>query len=625
MAFYLSPGVYTREIDLSTTIPAVSTNISVLVIRDAWKGTEKEKLLVGNDDQLVSLLGNPTNKSFIDIMTGAGFLKYGNMLYTTVVRPDDATFAAVKIKDGYEDTGGSFASNFTYDASGSVSDGDEVYDYTDLDITDLKEFPDAVADEIDTPLWIISNWRGESANKIRVLVFNRDLFNAIKYHTEYDPDESEDPHSFETPTTITLTDNAKTAAGNLYEDDINAFYAIRNLSVNLEDAYQFGIVVEAQDQGSENWLQKEIFVVSTKEDEKNDENELIFVNEYVNEQSKYIKVALNPSLYNEEATFGTTNYVELEGGYDGEWGRDAGVDSAEAENAAVIEAYMLYADPEEMDVNLFIDGNKGLEVKRKLIEICQTIRKDCMAILDVNRTDVINNTGNEATDLVQWRKITFNPNTSYACTYANWLEVFDKWNKRYRWIPSSGHMAGLFANTDNVSDAWWAPAGLNRAILTGVRRLAWNPNLGERDLLYQSGLNPICSFSGQGKVVWGQKTLLDKSSAFNRINVRRLFLVLSKSISKASKYFIFEQNDEITWMLMTNMIEPFLRDVKGRRGIYEYKVVIDETNNTAERIDRNELWGDIYIQPTRSAEFIQLSFIATKTGANFEELIGVSG
>jgi phage tail sheath protein FI len=625
MAFYLSPGVYTREIDLSTTIPAVSTNISVLVIRNAWKGTEFEKFLVSNDDQLVSLVGFPTNKSFIDIMTGAGFLKYGSMLYASIVRPDDATFAGIKIQNGYEDAGASFINNFTYNVTGSVNDGDEVYGYTNLGITDLKEFPAAVESDIDTPLWIISNWRGESANNIRVLVFNKDLFNAIKYHKSFDPEESENPHEFETPSTITLTQDAMAAAGNLYEDNSNAFYTIRNLSINLENAYQFGIVVEALDQGSTNWVQKEIFIVSTREDEKNDENELIFVNDHVNEQSQYIKVALNPDNINEEATFGTTNYVELEGGYDGEWGRHTGTDASDAEDAAVITAYEMYSDPEEIDVNLFIDGNKGLEVKRKLIEICQTIRKDCMAVLDVNRADVINNTGNEATALVRWRKITFNPNTSYSCCYGNWLEVFDKWNKRYRWIPASGHMAGLFANTDNVADAWWAPAGLNRAIITGVRRLAWNPNQGERDLLYQNGINPVCSFAGQGKVVWGQKTLLDKSSAFNRINVRRLFLVLSKAISKASKYFIFEQNDEITWMLMTNMIEPFLRDVKGRRGIYDFWVVINETNNTPERIDRNELWGDIYIQPTRSAEFIQLSFIATKTGANFEELIGVSG
>ena len=182
-------------------------------------------------------------------------------------------------------------------------------------------------------------------------------------------------------------------------------------------------------------------------------------------------------------------------------------------------------------------------------------------------------------------------------------------------------MAGLYAHTDDVADAWWAPAGLNRAILTGVRRLAFNPTEGNRDAMYVAGINPIVSFSGQGKVVWGQKTLLDKQSAFNRVNVRRLFLVLEKAIAKSAKYFLFEQNDEVTWMLLTNMIEPFLRDVQGRRGIYDFRVEINERTNTPERIDRNELWGNLWIQPTRAVEFIRLNFIATKTGASFDELI----
>jgi len=166
---------------------------------------------------------------------------------------------------------------------------------------------------------------------------------------------------------------------------------------------------------------------------------------------------------------------------------------------------------------------------------------------------------------------------------------------------------------------------LNRAILTSVRRLAWNPDLGKRDILYKNGINPIVSFAGQGKVVWGQKTMLDKSSAFNRINVRRLFIVLEKAISTASKYFLFEPNDTATRESMVAMINPFLRDVKGRRGIYDFKVVCDETNNSPERIDRNEMWVSLYIKPTKTAEFIVLNFIAMKTGASFSEAATVMG
>jgi phage tail sheath protein FI len=202
--------------------------------------------------------------------------------------------------------------------------------------------------------------------------------------------------------------------------------------------------------------------------------------------------------------------------------------------------------------------------------------------------------------------------------------MFDKWSSKYRWVPPAGHMAGILANTDDVSDPWFAPAGLNRAVITNIRRLAWSPTIGERDILYKNGINPIVAFAGQGKVVWGQKTMLDKSSAFNRINVRRLFIVMEKAISTSAKYFLFEPNDEFTRLSIVNMIEPFLRDVKGRRGVYDFMVVCDERNNTPERIDRQELWVDIYVKPTRAAEFIVLNFIATKTGASFTELIGLA-
>ena len=259
-----------------------------------------------------------------------------------------------------------------------------------------------------------------------------------------------------------------------------------------------------------------------------------------------------------------------------------------------------------------------------MIALCEE-RFDCLTVLDVPRTLVVNNKGSETTDLRDWRNSTFNENTSYAAVYGNWIEVYDKFNQKYRWIPVAGYVAGVYAKTDDVADAWWAPAGLNRAILTGVRRLAWNPKQGNRDILYSNGINPIVSFAGEGKVIWGQKTMLAKESAFNRVNVRRLFLVLEKAISTAAKYFLFEPNDPATRNQLRSMIEPFLRDVQSRRGIFDFKVVCDETNNTPERIDRNELWCNIFIKPTRTAEFIVLNFVATKTGASFDEAASAVG
>ncbi len=183
-------------------------------------------------------------------------------------------------------------------------------------------------------------------------------------------------------------------------------------------------------------------------------------------------------------------------------------------------------------------------------------------------------------------------------------------------------MAGLSANADSVADAWFSPAGMTRGNVRNVTKLAFNPTQANRDDLYKQGVNPIVAFPGQGTMLWGDKTLQTKASAFDRINVRRLFITLEKAISKASKAQLFEFNDEFTRAQFRNMVEPFLRDIKGRRGVTDFKVVCDETNNTGDIIDTNRFVADIYIKPARSINFITLNFIATRTGVEFSEIAG---
>ena len=199
---------------------------------------------------------------------------------------------------------------------------------------------------------------------------------------------------------------------------------------------------------------------------------------------------------------------------------------------------------------------------------------------------------------------------------------YDRYNDAYRWVPLNGDMAGLAARTDYTNDAWWSPAGFNRGQIKNVVKLAINPTKTDRDTLYKNGVNPIVSFPGQGTVLYGDKTLQVKPSAFDRINVRRLFIVLEKAIATAAKYQLFEFNDAFTRAQFKNIVEPFLRDVKGRRGVTDFKVVCDESNNTAAVIDSNEFVGDIYIKPTRSINFITLNFIATRTGVDFTTVGG---
>lgn len=640
MSFQLSPGVSWTEIDASTTIPAVATSIAVNVLRNSYKGPEFEQYFVSNVDQLISAFGKPTDSSYMDILACEGYLKYGKNLYCTRVMPDDATFAGVKVVTGYS-TPTEVLPNFTFEVDGTVpgTEPDGPYTYTSLGTTDISLIPENVDTLMGTgeALWLMAKSRGEWGNNIRVIVFDGEVYNAIRYFDLVEKD-------VDVPYGLTISAAATAQALSMYNAylanpdfgtvgyaDNLGFNSIRELDTPMTSEKQFVILVQAKDQGSNLWEDVEVFTCSSDETEIDDNGQPLFVETVVGEQSNYIIATLNPAYKTttdiDAPPIGVNmdKFAAFTGGKNGVWGRHANALAAVGENAACIRAYNLYSNPEEIDVNLFIDSGKNVDVKNHLIQLCEVTRNDCFTILDVPRALVLNNKGSEALDMVKWRNgqsgSVFNPNTSYAALYGNWIEIFDIYTKKYRWLPSSGHMAGLYAHTDKVADAWWAPAGLNRAILTGVRRLAFNPTEGERDIMYIAGINPIVSFAGQGKVVWGQKTLLDKQSSFNRVNVRRLFLVLEKSIAKSSKYFLFEQHDEITWMLMTAMIEPFLRDVKGRRGIYDYKVEINDRTNTPERIDRNELWGNIWIKATRSVEWIRLQFISTKTGASFDELI----
>ena len=202
------------------------------------------------------------------------------------------------------------------------------------------------------------------------------------------------------------------------------------------------------------------------------------------------------------------------------------------------------------------------------------------------------------------------------------IYTYNKYADKYIWIPACGHVAGLCANTDDVAEPWFSPAGYNRGQLLGITKLAYNPKQAERDELYKARINPIVSFPGQGTILFGDKTAQAKPSAFDRINVRRLFIVLEKAIATAAKYQLFELNDQFTRAMFRNMTEPFLRDIKGRRGVTDFLVVCDETNNTGEVIDNNRFVADIYIKPARSINFITLNFIATRTGVEFSEIVG---
>lgn len=303
-----------------------------------------------------------------------------------------------------------------------------------------------------------------------------------------------------------------------------------------------------------------------------------------------------------------------------------GDDEVEIPLGRLASAYDKFINAAEVDVSLVLTGKSkggtnGEQLANYLIDNIAEVRKDCVVFVSPDRADVVTNAGkDEAADIVTFRNGL--RSTSYAVLDSGYKYMYDKYNDVYRYIPLNGDTAGLCVRTDTTRDPWFSPAGFNRGQIKNVVKLAYNPDKADRDVLYKSGINPVVTFPGQGTVLYGDKTLLAKPSAFDRINVRRLFIVLEKAIATASQFTLFEFNDEFTRAQFKNLVEPFLRDVQGRRGIYDFKVVCDETNNTGEVIDRNEFIGDIYIKPARSINFIQLNFVAVRTGVEFSEVVG---
>ena len=293
-------------------------------------------------------------------------------------------------------------------------------------------------------------------------------------------------------------------------------------------------------------------------------------------------------------------------------------------------AYDNFEDTESVDVNLILGGKGGgagdsastQDTHVTMLHALVETRRDCVAFASPHRSATVGVSSSiTATDNVV-DAFDLCPSSSYMVFDSSYKQMYDKYNDVFRFVPMNGDTAGLCAFTDQVADAWFSPGGFNRGNVRGAIKLSYNPKKSERDQLYRARINPIVDFPGQGVVLFGDKTALAKPSAFDRINVRRLFLVLEKSISIAAKFSLFEFNDEFTRAQFRNLIEPFLRDVQGRRGIFDFRVVCDDTNNTGEVIDRNEFIGDIYIKPARSINFITLNFIAVRTGVEFSEVVG---
>lgn len=559
MAFQVSPGVNVSEIDLTTVVPTVATTTGATVGQFQW-GPALQRRLITDETQLVSVFGKPDSNSAVSFFSAANFLSYGNNLQ--VVRA---------------------ANTNSYNATSNTLN---LLTINNENVYDTSYITDS------TTVSFVARYPGSLGNTLKVAVLSANdtlAFSSWAYKSLF--------------ATAPNTSSYVASVGGTNDQ-------IHIAVVDEDGLFSNGVkdtVLEIFP-----YLSKAVNAVS-------DDGASTYYRNVIRQQSRYV-YALGPvgtgSNWGSDANTqftGITNTALANG-----ISMSAGV-TATVTTTDLTTAVGLFNNKEEVDVSLLVSGDTTTTVQQTWIDLAST-RKDCIAFVSPPSTVVTSATPD--TVVTTWASSTLNRATSYAVADSGWKYQFDKYNNIYRWIPLNGDIAGLCVRTDLNNDPWFSPAGFNRGQIKNIVKLAWNPTQAQRDSLYGSGVNPVVSFPGQGTILYGDKTLLRQPSAFDRINVRRLFIVLEKSISNAARFSLFELNDEFTRAQFVALVEPFLRDVKGRRGITDYRVVCDSTNNTAQVVDSNKFVGDIYIKPTRSINYIQLNFVAVRSGVNFTEIAG---
>ena len=654
MAFQLSPGVLVKETDLTNIIPAVATSIGGMVIVSE-KGPIDEITQISSEKELVDVFGKPDGNTFEYFFTAANFLQYANTL--KVVRANtgnknacvSGTAVQIKSTTHYQDnyasgqanvglwaarTAGTHGNNlqvsmctnanaYSSTATSLVNNGSgiavgatvvAVDTGSEFVVGDLIEFGDASGVFNAAP----------SGEFYEITAINTNNL-TIKRNTP----------GGGTGLKQAVVDNAVIKRYWKYFDQFNsAPGTTTDVSNNGGSNDELHIVVVDEDggiSGAAGTILETFEGLSQASDAKTTSGATNFYADVIYNNSDFIywmdhdTTLANAGNAKQGQTFdnaGSSATALFTSSL------SSGTDDNAPTNGELALAYDLFKDGETVDVNLLLTGPSqtgtdvtGVTKATAVIDVAES-RKDVVAFISPARADVVSiQEPIEQTAKVKEFADALS-SSSYAVLDSGYKYMYDKYNDVYRFVPLNGDIAGLCARTDNVADAWFSPAGLNRGQIRGSVKLAYSPNKSQRDTLYRSRINPVATFPGQGTVLFGDKTMLSKPSAFDRINVRRLFIVLEKAISTASKFQLFEFNDEFTRAQFRNSVEPFLRDVQGRRGLTDFLVVCDDTNNTGEVIDRNEFRADIFIKPNRSINFITLNFVATRTGVSFSEVAG---
>ena len=617
MPFQVSPGVNVTEIDLSTVVPAVSTTEGVIV-GTFTQGQVEQTTLITSEEDLVARFGKPNSNNYETFFTASNFLSYGNKLYVTRVTAADAVTASasgnttILIETRTESEALSGQGEFVAQSAGTWGNNLKIsvcFDSADFsEAITLTTGISTGATTVQAANSFLTSTNLAAGDILRV--GNTSIgFQDLSVSSAVVESGNTDYALITFAPAYRLSDTSPTAATRKWAHYLNVDAA--------PGAANSHIVVVDEDggiSGTANTILEVFADVSRTDGDLDDQGNSIFYKDVINERSNYIWTTAA------SLTDGA-NYISFTNGSEGTNGTESTI--ALSRLARGID---LYQNAEEIDISLVLAGKANTVIANYLIDNIAEVRKDCVVFLSPERGDVVEQAlGAELEQITDGTTDSFVGNirrSSYAVMDSGYKYQYDKYNDKFRYVPLNGDIAGLCVRTDDTRDPWYSPAGYNRGIIKNVVKLAYNPKKGERDILYKAGVNPVITQAGQGTLLFGDKTLLAKPSAFDRINVRRLFIVLEKAIATAAKYSLFEFNDEFTRAQFRNLVEPFLRDVQGRRGIFDFRVVCDTSNNTGDVIDRNEFVGDIYVKPARSINFIQLNFVAVRTGVEFEEIVG---
>ena len=590
-----SPAVVVKEIDLTGGVPNTQSTTGAAVINSRWGPVEK-RTLVDNEDTLVDIFASPDSSNTISFHEANFFLKYSSKLQLVRVIDTSAKNASSAI-------GQTGAATPHVDATPTVknlADFNAQLGALDSDLhTFIGKYPGAIGNSLQIQICPASDSATNSA------------FDSWTYKDNFDAA----PGNSDFATKKTATD-----------DEVHVAVIDKN----------------GQFTGTKGSILESYPFVSVAKNAKNNDGTTNFVKDVINERSEYIWMVDFDSDY--RAAGAGTNMADS--GSDFNLSRAAfgtgggapssviktftlanGVNVSSISASNVLSGFDLFEDKDQVEIDFLIAPGMSsttdqTTVVNDLVATAQSLRKDCVVVTSPARDDVVNvtSTPTAITRVIETAD-TFTK-SSYLFMDNNYLKVYDKFNDQFINIAAASSTAGIMAATDLNRAAWFSPAGSRRGQYLGITAISYTPTKSQRDTLYKAGVNPIANIPGAGVILFGDKTKLARPSAFDRINVRRLFLVLERAIARAAEQVLFEFNDEFTRAEFVNIVEPVLREVKGRRGITDFRVVADETNNTPAVIDRNEFIASIFIKPARSINFVTLNFVAVRTGVDFEEVVG---